>query len=73
MREDDKPETIANRLEKFRQQTAPVIEHFGKQGIVTTFKGTESKKIYPVIHEYLRVNHAKRFSHVLGDGSLNLK
>ena len=41
-----------------------------KQGILQTFAGTESKKIYPVIHQYLSKHHAAHLPTIKGDGSL---
>ena len=32
IREDDKPETVANRLRVYEKQTAPLIEYYRKQG-----------------------------------------
>ena len=32
IREDDKPETVANRLKVYEKQTAPLIEYYRKQG-----------------------------------------
>jgi len=33
-RDDDKPETVSNRLEVYRKQTAPLIEYYEKKGIL---------------------------------------
>jgi hypothetical protein len=40
------------------------------KGILTTFTGTESKKIYPNIHQYLVKTHKSLFTKVVGDGTL---
>ena len=39
-REDDKPETIRTRLQKYHQQTAPVVEYYRKKGLLRTVSGT---------------------------------
>jgi adenylate kinase len=39
-REDDKPETIRTRLQKYHQQTAPVVEYYRQQGLLRTVPGT---------------------------------
>ncbi|OHB44161.1 MAG: adenylate kinase [Planctomycetes bacterium GWC2_49_10] len=35
-RPDDKPEVVTNRLATYHKQTAPVIDHYMKSGLVTT-------------------------------------
>jgi len=53
-REDDKPESVRNRLEVFQASTEPVLEFYRKQGILQDFHGTESKKIWPNVESYLK-------------------
>lgn len=53
-REDDKPESVRNRLEVFKASTAPVLDYYRSQGILADFKGTESKKIWPHVESYLK-------------------
>jgi len=53
-REDDKPESVRNRLEVFQASTEPVLEFYRKQGILQDFHGTESKKIWPHVESYLK-------------------
>jgi adenylate kinase len=38
-REDDKPETVNNRLEVYQKQTAPLIEFYRKQGLLQEMSG----------------------------------
>ncbi len=38
-REDDKPETIRTRLQKYHQQTAPVVVFYRKNGLVRSVSG----------------------------------
>merc|ERR1711909_258804 len=53
-REDDKPESVRNRLEVFQASTEPVLEFSRKMGILQDFHGTESKKIWPHVESYLK-------------------
>ena len=53
-REDDKPESVLNRLEIFSAQTKPVLEFYRQMGICADFKGTESKKIWPHVEAHLK-------------------
>merc|ERR1712037_968140 len=53
-REDDKPESVLNRLEIFSSTTKPVLEFYSSMGICKDFKGTESKKIWPHVEAYLK-------------------
>merc|ERR1712226_940403 len=39
-REDDKPESVRNRLEVFQASTAPVLEYYRSQGVLADFEGT---------------------------------
>jgi adenylate kinase len=41
-REDDKPETIRNRLKVYHDQTAPLIDFYEERGILRRFDGTRS-------------------------------
>jgi adenylate kinase len=41
-RDDDKEETIKKRLEVYSAQTAPLIDYYGKKGILSSVKGTGS-------------------------------
>lgn len=53
-RDDDKPESVRNRLEVFKASTAPVLDFYREQGILADFQGTESKKIWPHVEKYLK-------------------
>jgi len=53
-REDDKPESVRNRLEVFQASTEPVLQFYREKGILKDFHGTESKKIWPHVEAYLR-------------------
>jgi len=41
-RDDDKEETVANRLKVYRKNTMPLIEYYEKRGILQTIKGEGS-------------------------------
>ncbi len=40
LRDDDKPETVKNRLDVYHKQTQPLIDHYSKQNILRTVDGT---------------------------------
>ena len=41
LRDDDKPETVKNRLDVYHAQTQPLIDYYDKQGILRTVDGTQ--------------------------------
>jgi adenylate kinase len=41
-RDDDKEETIRRRLDVYEAQTAPLIDYYGKKGILHAVQGTGS-------------------------------
>ncbi len=44
LRDDDKPETVKNRLNVYHEQTQPLIEFYSKKGILKTVDGTADMK-----------------------------
>lgn len=53
-REDDKPETVMARLQKYAEMTVPLIEYYDKDaGVLGNFAGTESDVIYPEVRKFL--------------------
>lgn len=40
LRDDDKPETVHNRLSVYHEQTQPLIDYYTKEGILKTVDGT---------------------------------
>ena len=42
LREDDKPETVEKRLKVYHDQTQPLIEYYGKKGVLKTVDGTQN-------------------------------
>ncbi|XP_018417550.1 PREDICTED: GTP:AMP phosphotransferase AK3, mitochondrial isoform X1 [Nanorana parkeri] len=53
-REDDKPETVTKRLKGYEALTKPVLEYYQNKGVLNTFSGTETNKIWPHVHSFLR-------------------
>lgn len=41
LRDDDKPETVKNRLDVYHKQTQPLIDYYSKQNILRTVDGTQ--------------------------------
>ena len=41
LRDDDKPETVTKRLGVYHEQTKPLIDYYGDQGILKTVDGTQ--------------------------------
>jgi adenylate kinase len=50
-RDDDKPETVKHRLDVYREQTAPLAEHYEGVGILRRFDGTRSQT---EVHDHIR-------------------
>lgn len=42
LRDDDKPETVQNRLSVYHEQTEPLIAYYKKAGVLKTVDGTQS-------------------------------
>ncbi|KAM4053627.1 GTP:AMP phosphotransferase AK3, mitochondrial isoform 1-T1 [Anomaloglossus baeobatrachus] len=53
-REDDKPETVTKRLNAYEALTRPVLEYYKNKGVLETFSGTETNKIWPHVHSFLQ-------------------
>jgi len=52
-RDDDKPDTVARRLKAYEHQTQPVLEYYRSKGVLATFTGTETNKIWPHVLNFL--------------------
>lgn len=52
-REDDKPESVQQRLELYQQETAPVLKYYEQKNILATFSGTESNAIWPHVKKHI--------------------
>ncbi len=44
LRDDDKPETVLNRLKVYHDQTQPLIDYYTQKGILRTVDGTKDMK-----------------------------
>ncbi|XP_068032845.1 GTP:AMP phosphotransferase AK3, mitochondrial isoform X1 [Anomalospiza imberbis] len=53
-RDDDEPETVSKRLQAYDAQTKPVLEYYRKKGLLKSFSGTETNKIWPHIYAFLQ-------------------
>lgn len=54
LRDDDKPETVKNRLEVYHKQTQPLIDFYTKQGVLKTVDGTQDMMdVFAAITEIL--------------------
>jgi adenylate kinase len=54
-RDDDKPETIENRLSVYRKQTEPLIDWYDERGLLRRFDGTRSPE---EVHSHIRATLA---------------
>uniref|UniRef100_UPI00398F1DEF adenylate kinase 4, mitochondrial n=1 Tax=Pristiophorus japonicus TaxID=55135 RepID=UPI00398F1DEF len=52
-RDDDKPEVVASRLRQYKDVTKPVIDLYKTMGILHTFSGTETDKIWPSVYSLM--------------------
>ena len=55
-REDDKPETVQNRLSVYHEQTQPLIEYYDKKNILKTVDGT--KDMQEVFNDIVNILNA---------------
>jgi len=54
-REDDKPETIVNRLKVYHEQTKPLVQYYEDRGLLRRFDGTRSPT---EVHDHVRATIA---------------
>lgn len=55
LRDDDKPETVQNRLNVYHEQTQPLIEFYQAKGVLKTVDGTvDMKDVFTAITEILK-------------------
>jgi len=52
-RDDDKPETVQNRLKTYEENTKPLIDYYKNRDVLYSFQGTESNVIYPEMKDFL--------------------
>lgn len=54
LRDDDKPETVQNRLNVYHEQTQPLIDFYQAKGVLKTVDGTrDMKEVFMAIKEIL--------------------
>lgn len=53
-REDDRPDVVAKRLQLYDELMSPVLAWYTQRGLVTTFKGRETKEIWPRVERFLK-------------------
>ncbi|MCR5390955.1 MAG: adenylate kinase [Lachnospiraceae bacterium] len=55
LRDDDKEETVKNRLEVYHKQTSPLIDFYSKRNVLETVDGTkDSKEVFEDIKKILK-------------------
>lgn len=55
LRDDDKPETVKNRLRVYQEQTQPLIDFYTKKGVLRSVDGTQDMKdVFAAIKEILQ-------------------
>jgi adenylate kinase len=54
-REDDKPETVRNRLAVYHQSTKPLVEYYDERGLLRRFDGTRPPT---EVHDHIRATIA---------------
>jgi nucleoside-triphosphate--adenylate kinase len=52
-RDDDKPESVRRRLSAYDEVTSPLVGYYAERGVLETFSGTESDKIYPNVKNWI--------------------
>ncbi|ESP01206.1 hypothetical protein LOTGIDRAFT_230595 [Lottia gigantea] len=52
-RDDDKPETVRQRLQTFQNMTEKVLDFYRERDLLTEFQGSESNEIWPRVHKFL--------------------
>ena len=54
LRDDDKPETVKNRLKVYHEQTQPLIDYYKEKGVLHTVDGTQTMEaVFQSITEIL--------------------
>ncbi|MDE7178188.1 MAG: adenylate kinase [Lachnospiraceae bacterium] len=55
LRDDDKPETVKNRLQVYHEQTQPLIDFYTKKGVLKSVDGTQDMQdVFAAIKEILQ-------------------
>jgi len=53
-RDDDKPESVRQRLAAYDEVTAPLVNYYQDHGVLKSFHGTQSDIIYPMVKTWLK-------------------
>lgn len=53
-RDDDKRETVLQRLKGYEAETTPLLDHYNQRKLLVTFTGTESDVIWPEVENYIK-------------------
>ena len=55
LRDDDKPETVKNRLDVYHKQTQPLIDFYEQKGVLKSVDGTQDMKdVFAAIVDILK-------------------
>ncbi len=55
LRDDDRQETVQNRLKVYHDQTQPLIDYYGKKGVLKSVDGTmEMQKVFQAISDIIK-------------------
>lgn len=55
-REDDKRETVLQRLRGYETVTTPLLNYYSQRKLLVTFTGTESDVLWPEVEKHIRDN-----------------
>jgi nucleoside-triphosphate--adenylate kinase len=72
-RDDDKPESVLRRLEKYEDVTRPLVGYYEEKGVIQTFRGTESDVIYPEVKRWLDDRLSEDVDHPALDSGYGMK
>ena len=72
-RDDDKPESVLRRLEKYEDVTRPLVRYYEEKGVIQTFRGTESDVIYPEVKRWLDDQLSEDIDHPALDSGYGMK
>lgn len=53
-RKDDQPEVVKERLQLYHSNISPILQYFQDLGILFSYEGTESDKIWPYIEQDIK-------------------
>lgn len=72
-REDDRPESVLRRLEKYEAVTRPLVKYYEEKGVIQTFRGTMSDVIYPEVKRWLDDQLSEDIHHPTLDSGYGMK